>query len=266
MRTGLVTAGELERELPRVYRVAGAPSGLLGDMWAAVLYAGPGAALTGVAGAYQAGWLIYPPSVIEVSTPRHCRSRRRIEVRGRRATPRHLVEGGLPVLDTPLLVRDLGASASGRPGLTLVRRALAVLDFRHQLDSDALLAVCGRGLPGSATVRWAIEHYDPLFAKTNGVFEEDWLWLCEDQDIPKPDDMGVVILGVECDAVYFDARVIVELDGGANHHSAAQTQKNHADDLLLRSHDWTVLRYSWPLVHARPKAVRADVLAALAHR
>lgn len=60
-----------------------------------------------------------------------------------------------------------------------------------------------------------------------------------------------------------DPCVIVQLDGGDNHHSAAQTRRDHANDLRLRSHGWTVLRYTWVLVHEHPEAVKADILMAL---
>jgi hypothetical protein len=69
--------------------------------------------------------------------------------------------------------------------------------------------------------------------------------------------------GVQVDAHYVEQRLVVELDGGGNHHSPAQMRRDHRNDLVLRGHGLRVNRYSRDLVHDEPLAVRADVLAAL---
>jgi very-short-patch-repair endonuclease len=81
--------------------------------------------------------------------------------------------------------------------------------------------------------------------------------------VPKPDRVNVRVHGVMVDAHYIEQRLVVELDGGNNHHSAAQMRRDHRNDLLLRNHGLHVNRYSQDLVKDEPLAVRADVLAAL---
>ena len=67
--------------------------GQLADLWSVILYAGPGASLTGVAGAHRLGLLAFPATRIDVSTPCACRSSPGIVVHGRRRHPRRLVDG-----------------------------------------------------------------------------------------------------------------------------------------------------------------------------
>lgn len=57
---------------------------------------------------------------------------------------------------------------------------------------------------------------------------------------------------------------MVELDGQPGHSSPAQRRRDRANDLTLRGHGLTVLRYDWDLVHERPTEVCADVLRELA--
>jgi hypothetical protein len=250
----------LVRELPRVYTFGPPASSDLGPMWAAVLYAGPGASLTGAAGAWRRGLIAERPTRIEVSTPRRVRSIDRIVVRARRPPARELV-GGLPVAPLGEVMLDLAASAQPK----LVRKALARLDYRYELAPEPLLAACRSGRYGSGELRAAAHEYDPRLAMTNGELEDNYLIVvCEGCGVPKPDRVDMWIDGVECDAVYLEARLIIQLDGRAAHHSPAQKLTDHANDLLLRSRGWTVLRYSWELVHQQARAVADEIVRVLA--
>src|SRR5579875_4097378 len=62
--------GRLTRVLPRVYAVGHTAPSQAADLWAAVLYAGPGAMLSHASAAHHRGLIMYPPGVIHVSTPR----------------------------------------------------------------------------------------------------------------------------------------------------------------------------------------------------
>jgi very-short-patch-repair endonuclease len=90
--------------------------------------------------------------------------------------------------------------------------------------------------------------------------------LCETEDVPKPDAVNVRVEGILCDAVYYEAKVIVELDGVGNHHSPAQIRRDRANDLKLRAHGWLVLRYSWYQLHEQPAVVAEELLRVLAAR
>jgi hypothetical protein len=159
-------------------------------------------------------------------------------------------------------VLDLAAVAEDR----LVRKALGRLDYRSELDLEALAGLCRRGRPGSAALRRAIACHDSRFGATNSPFEDDWLIFCETWKVPKPDRVNDPVHGITVDAHYVAQRLVVELDGAGNHHSPAQLRRDHANDLTLRTRGYQVNRYSWDQVHLEPRLVRADVLASLAAR
>lgn len=71
-------AGRLDLVHPRVYAVGRPGLSTEGDLFAALLYAGPGAALGHVPAAWWRGLLQFQPRVIHVSTPRDIPTRRGI--------------------------------------------------------------------------------------------------------------------------------------------------------------------------------------------
>jgi hypothetical protein len=258
---GWVVEGYLVRLLPKVYAVGHVAPSVTGDLFAAVLYAGPGAMLSHMTAAWWRGLIEYAPPTISVRTPRRCPSLPGITVHGRRDTERHWHKQ-LPVTSLDQTMLDLAASAD----LKLVRKGLGRLDYRYGLDTNKLARICRRGRPGSATLKQAIANYDPRFGRTNSPLEDDWLFFCEEFDVPKPDRVNVWVHGVMVDAHYVEQRLVIELDGGDNHHSAAQMRRDHRNDLNLRSHGLHVNRYSRDLLQDEPMRVRADVLAALEAR
>jgi hypothetical protein len=258
---GWLRDGYLVPVLPRVYAVGHVAPSVTGDLFAAVLYAGPGAMLSHMTAAWWRGLIEYAAPVIHVRSPHRRKSRPWIQVHGQRNAQRTWHKQ-LPVTSLDQTMLDLAASAD----LKLVRKALGRLDYRYELDSDKLARICRRGRPGSAALKKAIANYDPRFGRTNSPLEDDWLFFCEEFDVPKPDRVNVRVHGVMVDAHYVDQRLVIELDGGDNHHSAAQMRRDHRNDLTLRGHGLHVNRYSRDLVHDEPLRVRADVLAALEAR
>jgi hypothetical protein len=254
-------AGYLYRCLPRVYAVGQPGATIEGTLWEAVLFAGPGAMLSHRSAAWWQDLILHPPSATHVSTPRRTRSRPGIVIHGRRSLERSS-HRGLPVTTAHQTILDLAGTGEE----ALVRRALAVLDFQRRLDTEPLVEACGQGRPGSALLRSALERHDPRFAQTLSVLEDDFLVACEVHDIPKPDEVNVRVHGVLCDAVYREAKIIVELDGVANHQSPAQIRRDRANDLVLRAQGWLVLRYSWQQVHEDPGAIREEIGRELSRR
>jgi hypothetical protein len=253
-----VADGYLTRVLPKVYAVGHVAASYTADLWAAVLYAGPGAELSHTTGTAWRGLIDGTPRIIEVSTSRDIDSLPGIQVYARRRGLERHVYNGLPVTSIPQLMLDLAATAEFR----LVRNALSRLDFLHILDVDALDAVCGRGRPGSKALQEAVRTHQPRLARVNGRLEENFLTWCERQRLPLP-DVNVWVHGVLVDAYWADANLVVELDGGGNHSSRAQIRRDRSNELKLRSHGVRVVRYDWDLVHHEPARVRADIEAQL---
>ena len=94
--------------------------------------------------------------------------------------------------------------------------------------------------------------------------ERVFLPLCERGDIPIP-EVNVTVDGVPVDALWRDARVVVELDGNRGHRTRAQIEKDRRNDLRLRAAGYTVLRYTWDQVTEEPETgnVRVWPLAVL---
>jgi Protein of unknown function (DUF559) len=254
--------GYLYPRLPGVYAVGSPARTDESDLWEAVLYAGPGAMLSHGTAAWWRDLIDFPVRPMHVSTPRRKRSLPGIAVHGRRASLERCRHEEIPVTSVAQTVFDLAAQGE----LKLVRKALANLDYAYSLHAPAIRAICGQGRSGSATLQWAIDNYEPLFAQTQSPFEDDYIELCESLDIPKPDRISVRVLGIPVDAVYYDAMLIVELDGIANHHSAAQIRRNHRDDKKLRDAGWLVLRYTTDQLRDDPEGVRDEIIRELTQR
>lgn len=256
-----IHAGYLYVRLAGVYAVGSPGATAEARLWEAVLYAGPGAMLSHMSAAWWQGLILHPPSQSHVSTPRRTRTPGGLVIHDRRALAR-CAHRGIPVTHPHQTVFDLAAIGERR----LVRRALAVLDFQHRLDVAALIVMCGQGRPGTTMLRDALEHHDPRLARTLSVLEDDFLLACERLDIPMPDEVNVRVHGILCDAVYREAKLIVELDGLGNHHSPAQLRRDRANDLMLRAHGWLVLRYGWRQVHEDAEAIRQEIIRELVAR
>lgn len=253
-----IAHGVLVRVLPRVYSLEHRDATYERDLFAGILYAGPGAMLSHATAAAWCGLIdALPDQPIEVSTPRHVRSVSGIAVFDRRAVQRTLCRG-LPVTVSAQTLLDLAATRE----LRLVRRALAVLDFRRELDLDALTATCGRGKPGSAVLRQALRIHQPRLANTNGRLEEDFFYWCERYRVPIP-LVNSYVFGIQVDAYWPADALVVELDGGQNHSSRGQRRVDKRKELRLREHQIRVVRYDWDLLHDEPKRIRGDLIAQL---
>jgi hypothetical protein len=250
--------GYLTRVLTKVYSVGHVAASYTADLWAAILYAGPGAGLSHTTGTAWRGLIDDTPRIIEVSTPRNIASLPGIKVYARRRGIERQVYKGLPVTSIPQLMLDLAATAERR----LVRNALARLDFLKILDVQALDAVCGSGKLGSKALQEALRIHQPRLAYVNGRFEENFLTWCERQRLPLP-EVNVWVHGVEVDAYWARANLVVELDGGGNHSGRAQIRRDRSNEMTLRAHGVRVVRYDWALVHHEPARVRKDIEAQL---
>ncbi len=214
------------------------------DLWAAVLYAGPGAMLSHASAAHHRGLIIYPPGVIHVSTPREkIRSIKDVvQIHPQRDLARGTPEG-IPTTTVAQTLLDLAAA---HQDFKLVRQALAVLAYHDQLDLRALEAICGKGRSGSKALRDAMAIHQPELAHTNGELEEAFLHLCERYTVPVP-RFNVWMHGFPVDAYWPDHNLVAEVDGRRNHSKPAQKRSDCRKELTLRTHDITVVRYDWPI-------------------
>ena len=249
-----VADGYLKPDLPRVYAVGHRAPSVEANVTAAVLYAGPGAMLSHATVLWWLGLIDHQPWPIQVSTPRRCQSLRGVKVHGRRTCEREWHKG-LPTTTIEQALLDFAAVAP----LDRVRFALANADHGKVLDVAALQVIAGNGRAGSTKLATALKRHEPKLARTRSPLERIFLPFCEAHGIPLPDDVNVWIEGVLVDAVWWERRLVVELDGKDNHSSWAQIQRDRSNELTLRGAGFDVLRYGTLQLEDEPKLVEDDL-------
>jgi hypothetical protein len=262
--------GYLFRVLPHVYAVGHPGRSEEADLFAAVLYAGPGAGLRGMTAGLWRGLVKWrTEDAIEVSSPHRRRSlaandprnalNRTVVVHhqpGMQRRPYH----GIPTVPIPQIV--LGLAAGG--DLQLVRFVLAQLDFMRILNPRALEQLCGRGVPGSAVLRQGLANQLPLLARARSPSEVRLVAVCEMTGIPLPElneEVGPVVV----DAVWWDEMVVVECDGRGNHGTWAQRARDVDNEVSVRGLGFQLIRYTDRQL-ADPWGIHADLMPILRER
>lgn len=243
----------LHRLLPRVYAVGHPGRSTEGDLTAALLYAGPGAALSHATAAWLWGLADDQPAIAEVSSPRRCGCLPGIRVHQRRSV-KPVRRRGLAVTPVSETLLDYAAHASW-PKL---RRALANADYRKLLDLESLDAQLRRGRPGSARLRKALERHRPELARTRSDLEIAFFELCEQARLPLP-QINARLHGWTVDFYWPDRGLVVEVDGLGNHRSPAQVRRDRKMDLTLRGRGLTIRRYSDEQVSREAPAIVAEL-------
>jgi very-short-patch-repair endonuclease len=244
--------------LPGVYAVGHLATSVEATLAEALLYAGPGAALSHGTAVWWLGLLKRPTNAATiVSTPRRIASTGAVIVHGRRHIDR-LTHRRLAVAAPHQALVDFAADATR----DLLRLALANADYHGALDPAAIDAVTGRGIRGSAAINDALQHHRPELAHTRSELEQILLALCERHDLPIP-AFNVTVAGWLVDAVWPRAHLVVELDGLDGHRTRAQLERDHQRDFELRQAGFVVLRYTWRQVIDTPALVAQEIERAL---
>lgn len=247
-----VAAGRLHREYPGVYSVGHRALTRKGKLIAALLYCGEGAALCHRSAAHWWALIERPPAKIHVCS-RHRRAPSHDLVLHRPRVLDRVLHHQLPVTPVARTLLDLATEASVRE----LRKALAEAEFRGVLDLEQVQSLIGRGRPGSARLRAALEAHLPALAQTETPLEDEFLLLCERFGLPLPEP-NVWIGPYRVDAFWREERVVVELDSRAAHTSEARRLTDHERDLRLREQGYVIRRYSWHQVFTKPAQVAAD--------
>ncbi|MGQ0575307.1 MAG: endonuclease domain-containing protein [Pseudonocardia sp.] len=244
---------------PGVYLAAGHRLDDEARVRAALLWAGEGAALSGVAAAWWHGMGPGAPAVVGIIVPRRRRPRPRRGVRVRRR-------------DVP------GVDLTRRRGIALTAPALTALDAAVELGSrggelldralqrtvpfpQVYAAYCRNlGAHGSATAARL------LVAAADGsasVAERLLVRLLRDAGVGGW-RCGVAASGFVLDVAFPAARLAVEVDGWAWHMDASRAQADKRRQNVLVANGWTILRYTWHDLVQRPREVVAEIRAAVA--
>ncbi len=250
-------AGRLHVLEAGLYAVGHTSVPIEGRLTAALIHAGPGAALSHATAAWWWELITVPPARIEVSTPNRAGSTAAILVH-RPRTLEPVRHRRLPVTPPAATLLDFAGGA----GDGEVRQALSEADYRGLLDLDALHAELRRGRTGSARLRRALERHEPRLARTRSRLERFFLELCERYGLPLP-EINARVGRMTVDALWPRQRLVVELDGHRGHRSRAQIDRDRRRELHLRTAGYPTIRYTEDQVVKEPALVAADLLAAL---
>jgi predicted transcriptional regulator of viral defense system len=246
-------SARLYRIHPRVYALGHSSLSLRGRLWAALLYAGPGAAFSHTTAAWLWELIDAEPRLIHLTVPGRRLSLPDVRVHHSREVDA-LQCRGLPVTPVPRTLLDLAGVIPARQ----LRRVLSEADYRALLDADDTAAVLRRGRPGSRQLRRALADHLPQLARTLSELEQRFLELCESAGISLP-EVNATVGRMRIDALWRDKRLAVELDGVAAHGGSAFIKRDRDREMALRAEGFRVVRYSWHQVTRRSDEVVADL-------
>ncbi len=252
-----VRQGWLRRLHHRVYLVGLRPPAWAREM-AAVLAAGQGAVVSHRSATGMWELRPAPEDMVDITlTRRGIRSMSGIRVHtavklpASDVTTRH----GIPVTTPLRTLLDLAAVAS----LGELERAVQEAQVRGLVTAEQLRrrAVAVRGAPA---LRAALA-LEP--ALTRSEAERRLLALIRAAELPRP-QTNARIGPYEVDAVWSQARVVVEVDGYAFHGTRAAFERDRRRDADLAARRFAVLRFTWRELTRHPEAVVARIAAVLA--
>ncbi len=169
---------------------------------------------------------------------------------------------GLPVTAPARTVIDLAGSSCTDARL---ERALAEARVLRLVTDRDLLAALDRcpGRTGVARMRRLLEteHEQAL---TRSEAERALLRLVTDAQLPRP-NINVTVCGYEVDALWPQARLILEVDGHAFHGHRAAFERDRRRDQVLAAAGYRVIRVTWRQLIGEPLAVAVRLGLALAH-
>ncbi|HWM09533.1 MAG TPA: DUF559 domain-containing protein [Solirubrobacteraceae bacterium] len=120
------------------------------------------------------------------------------------------------------------------------------------------VTTAARTLVVSPSLQALLSRYAVGAFVTRSELEERFLALCDRYGLPRP-KVNISIEGRECDFVWRDARLIVEVDGYAYHRSPSAFEADRERDVVLAVAGWTVLRFTWTQITRRPAWVARAV-------
>jgi very-short-patch-repair endonuclease len=260
-----------------VYSLGHVPGNRLATWMSALLFAGPGSALSYRSAAALWGFRDWGGPV-EVLSP--VTGRRRTERRDpthftpplvRKATnlsPSQVtLIQGIPVTTVPRTFVDLAGVLSE----SRLSTALNSASIKKLLDVDDLRRVVSesKGRRGIGTLRRLLARHHPLTVFTRSELEVRFLSLLRKARLPEP-LVNVTIAFCEVDFYWPDYELVVELDGRRFHDTAVAFEGDRERTARLELSGRRVLRLTWDMVANQPDAttqkLRAYMRMALENR
>jgi hypothetical protein len=233
---------------------------------AAVLASGEGAVLSHRDAA--AAWGIRQSNrrPVEVTVPGRRRSPPRLQLHFAHLPADEVTTvRGIPITTVPRTIFDLAAVLPRRH----VERAIHEAEVRRLYDPLSLDDLIARhpGSRGVATVRAIVADATRGSGVTRQELEALFLDFVERVGLPRPELNQIVEVGdrsFECDCVWREQQLIVELDGRHVHGTPRNYESDRERDRLLTVHEWRVIRITWLHLHRDADEVARDLRAILA--
>jgi very-short-patch-repair endonuclease len=214
-------------------------------------------------------WDVWPepegqPHVVLPGNGRHNRPARHADGivvhRMRRMEPSDRGEvDGIPVTSLELTCLHLASVLSRRSFERVVLRAARRPEFR--IDEAVALAARSRGRPGISEFRTVVERDLTAELHSLSELESRLVQIVRHHGLPLP-EINRDVEALMVDAVWHDARAIVELDGFAFHRLPRDLRNDNARTRKLVLAGYRVIRFVWDDVVGDPAGV-ADAIRRL---
>ena len=140
---------------------------------------------------------------------------------------------------------------------------IAEVEYQKLASLTDLEATLGQGHSGSRALRRALAAHQPQLARVRSPLEEQFLYFCEEHHIPIP-LFNHKICGLTVDALWLEAKLIVELDSRAAHAVPARMEEDRRCDLILRAAGFDAIwRYTAMRLTDSPSLIAAELRARL---
>lgn len=263
--------GTLCPVFPGAYSVGRRPESWRSMWMAALLAAGPGSTLTGMAAASL--WGITDRSSTQVEVHRPKGRTREVSTSKRsgwaltarfltRKVPKEIevVRQGIRTLTVPEVLLDLAATVT-EPELEAFVSGASQNGHLDE-NSAARIVRYGRGREGIAKLRRQLRHWDPEMKNVLSFLETMCLRLGIDNgmEVPKTNHH---VCGLMVDFVWLGRKVVVEVDGFAFHGDRVSFERDHKRQATLMQAGFLRLSFTYRQVADDPDGVVRAVERAL---
>jgi very-short-patch-repair endonuclease len=259
-----VTAGRLHRVHHGVYAVGHTVLTGRGRWMAAVLAAGPGAALSHASAAALWDLRRSGARIVDVSVPGRTGRAKQAGLRVRK--PRTLrpseitTRDGIPVTTPARTILDLAAT----PQPHRLERALDQAEILELTDYPALNAIAQAhpGHPGAGRLRRVLAAYDAGATLKRSDLERLFLKICHDHGLPTP-KVNHTVVDDEVDFLFTEQRLIVEADSWRYHRTRQAFERDRRRDAIHLRAGYRTVRITDRQLEERAEEVAQAVAAAL---
>jgi hypothetical protein len=248
-----------------VYAVGYGKLTMEGRWMAAVLAAGPRAALSHRSAGQLWGIVPRGRGVPEVTRPSAPRARPGVRAHRSPLPPDEIEEvKGIPVTSVSRTLLDLGAVLSRRR-LEIALNEAEVRRLTSRISLPELLRRYPRR-HGSALLRSLLGEAAESRGITKRELEARFAAFVEAHDLPRPRrnaDIAVRGRFFNVDCLWAEQRLIVELDGRAVHGTRRAFEEDRERDRVLSVEGWRVVRVTWRQLRDEPASVATDLRSLL---